>query len=69
MSELLIGIDTGTSSTKGSLSNPDSDWSTISETVEPREENREIYDELYPATREAAHSLADLQKGGGDVVA
>ena len=49
--------------------------SPISETVEPRAENRGIYDELYriyrelyPATREASHSLADLQKGGGDVV-
>jgi xylulokinase len=53
----------------------DADWSKVSETVEPRAENREIYDELYsvyrelyPATREASHALADLQKGGGDVV-
>jgi xylulokinase len=57
------------------LAEPDTDWSTISDTVEPRVENRGIYDELYriylelyPATREASHSLADLQKGGGDVV-
>jgi xylulokinase len=57
------------------LAEPDTDWSTISDTVEPRAENSGIYDELYriylelyPATREASHSLADLQKGGGDVV-
>jgi len=57
------------------LARPDADWSRISETVEPDEQNREIYDELYrvyrdlyPATREASHALADLQKGGGSVV-
>jgi xylulokinase len=57
------------------LAKPDTDWSSILETVEPTAENREIYDELYriyrdlyPATREASHSLADLQKGGADVV-
>jgi xylulokinase len=53
----------------------DEDWSRIVSTVEPDEQNREIYDQLYgiyrnlyPATREASHSLADLQKGRGDVV-
>ena len=58
------------------LAKPDTDWSRISDTVEPKAENREIYDELYriyrdlyPATREASHALADLQEGGGDVVA
>ncbi|MDQ4043192.1 MAG: FGGY-family carbohydrate kinase, partial [Actinomycetota bacterium] len=57
------------------LAKPDTDWSKISDTVEPKAENSEIYDELYriyrdlyPATREASHSLADLQEGGGDVV-
>ena len=57
------------------LCEPDTDWSTISETVEPKAENHGIYDELYaiyrdlyPATREASHALADLQKGGADVV-
>jgi xylulokinase len=57
------------------LAQPDTDWSRVSETVEPDEQNREIYDELYriyrelyPATREASHALADLQKGGGSVV-
>jgi xylulokinase len=52
------------------LAGPDTDWSTISTTVEPNEENRGLYDELYgiyrelyPATREASHRLADLQKG------
>jgi xylulokinase len=57
------------------LCEPETDWSTISETVEPKVENRGIYDELYaiyrdfcPATREASHALADMQKGGADVV-
>jgi xylulokinase len=57
------------------LARPDTDWSRISATVEPEEQNREVYDELYriyrelyPATRETSHSLADLQKGVGDVV-
>jgi xylulokinase len=57
------------------LAKPDTDWSAISATVEPDEQNRAIYDELYriyqdlyPATREASHALADLQEGGGDVV-
>jgi xylulokinase len=56
------------------LAEPDTDWSSISATVEPVEENREGYDELYgiyrdlyPATREVSHRLADLQKGA-DVV-
>jgi xylulokinase len=56
------------------LAEADTDWSRIADTVEPDEENREIYDELYgiyrdlyPATREASHRLADLQKGA-DVV-
>jgi xylulokinase len=56
------------------LAEPDTDWSRIADTVEPDEENREIYDELYgiyrdlyPATREASHRLANLQKGA-DVV-
>jgi xylulokinase len=57
------------------LAGPDTDWSRISTTVEPDEENRETYDELYgiyrdlyPATLEASHRLAEMQKGGGDVV-
>ena len=56
------------------LAEPDTDWSTISTTVEPDQENRGVYEELYgiyrelyPATREASHRLADLQKGA-DVV-
>jgi xylulokinase len=51
------------------LAEPGADWSNIAETVEPKEENTEIYDELYriyrelyPATREQMHNLADLQK-------
>ena len=57
------------------LAEPDTDWSTISETVEPEEQNRGIYDELYriyrelyPATREQVHKLASMQIGGADVV-
>ena len=53
------------------LAEPDADWSTISATVEPKAENREVYDELYgvyrdlyPATREQVHKLADMQKVG-----
>lgn len=56
------------------LAGSDTDWSTISNTVEPDEENRGVYDELYgiyrelyPATRKQAHALANLQKGA-DVV-
>src|SRR5215218_1510666 len=51
------------------------DWSNIAVIVEPRAENAEIYDELYriyrdlyPATREQMHILADMQEGGADVV-
>jgi xylulokinase len=57
------------------LAAPDTDWSKLSDTVEPRAENRGIYDELYgiyrelyPATREQVHKLADMQKGGADVI-
>jgi xylulokinase len=56
------------------LVEPDADWSNIAATVEPKEENTEIYDEhyriyreLYPATREQMHNLADIQKGDGGV--
>ena len=58
------------------LAKPDTDRSSISETVEPKAENRGIYDELYriyrelyPATREPSHAIAEhLQEGGADVV-
>ena len=57
------------------LTAPDADWSKVSAAVEPNEENRDLYDELYlvyrelyPATREASHTLAGMQKGGSDVV-
>jgi xylulokinase len=53
------------------LAEPDTDWSTISDTVAPEEQNRGIYDELYgiyrklyPSTREQVHKMADMQKGG-----
>ncbi len=56
------------------LAEPGADWSNISATVEPKEENTEIYDELYriyrelyPATREQMHNLADMQKLDGGV--
>ena len=58
------------------LAEPDTDWTRIVGTVEPNPENREIYDklysvyrDLYPATREASHILAGLQKGEGDAPA
>jgi xylulokinase len=51
------------------LVDPGADWSNIAVIVEPREENTEIYDELYriyrelyPATREQMHNLADMQE-------
>jgi xylulokinase len=57
------------------LAEPSADWSRISATVEPNPENREtygalyrVYRELYPATREASHALADMQKGGDVVI-
>jgi sugar (pentulose or hexulose) kinase len=53
------------------LAQPDTDWSRVSATVEPKAENRQVYDELYrvyrdlyPATREQVHKLADTQKVG-----
>ena len=58
------------------LADGDTDWSRIVDTVEPDEENRALYDELYgvyrelyPATKDQMHRLAGLQKGGGDIVA
>lgn len=57
------------------LAEADTDWSRISSTVEPNAENRKVYDELYgiyrelyPATREQSHRLAEMQRGGRDVV-
>jgi xylulokinase len=50
---------------------PDTNWTSIAETVEPNPKNREIYDELYilykdlyPATRDTVHALAALQRQG-----
>ena len=61
---LLAGIG-------GGVVEPDTDWSTIAETVEPNPDNREVYDELYtlykglyPATRHTAHALAEVQTQG-----
>jgi xylulokinase len=47
---------------------PETDWSQVSGRVEPDPANAELYDELYraygelyPATREQVHRLAELQ--------
>jgi myo-inositol-1(or 4)-monophosphatase len=47
---------------------PSTDWSQVSGRVEPNPRNAELYDELYrtycelyPATREQVHRLADMQ--------
>jgi xylulokinase len=59
-----------------SLAGPETDWTRVLATVEPEAENREVYEELYriyrdlyPATREQVHKLADMQGVGGEVVA
>jgi len=51
----------------------DADWSRIVETVEPDPSQQEVYDELYAvyrdlytATRDQAHTLADLQHRQGE---
>jgi len=61
---LLAGIGSG-------VVEPDTDWSKIVETVESNPDNREVYDELYtlyknlyPATRDTVHALADVQTQG-----
>jgi xylulokinase len=61
---LLAGIGSG-------VVEPDTDWSKIVETVESNPDNREVYDELYtlyknlyPATRDTVHALADVQAQG-----
>ena len=58
---LLAGIACG-------LVDRDAHWSSMSDTVEPNADNRELYDELYtiyrdlyPATRQQAHALANMQ--------
>lgn len=58
---LLAGIASG-------LVEADTDWSRVAGTVEPDASKKETYDELYavyrdlyPATREQAHALADIQ--------
>jgi xylulokinase len=60
---LLAGIGAG-------IVDPDTDWTSIAETVEPNPDNRELYDELYalykdlyPATRNTVHALAAVQTG------
>jgi len=58
---LLAGVGVG-------LVAPDADWSEVATQLEPDEERREVYDELYgayrelyPASRDAVHRLAALQ--------
>jgi xylulokinase len=58
------------------LAEPDTDWTRVLATVEPEAENRQVYNEmyriyrdLYPATREQVHKLADMQRVGSEVVA
>ena len=53
------------------LAPPDADWTEEDRTVRPDTDNRERYDtlfdafrELYPATRDVVHTLADLQEDG-----
>jgi xylulokinase len=62
---LLAGIGAG-------IVDPDTDWTSIAETVEPNPENRELYNELYalykdlyPATRDTVHALAALSARSG----
>lgn len=61
---MLAGIACG-------LVDHDARWTSVSDTVEPDSENRELYDELYgiyrdlyPATRQQAHALANIQSRG-----
>ena len=61
---LLAGVGSG-------VIEPDTDWSSIAETIEPNPNNREVYDELYTlykdlysATRDTVHALAAVQKQG-----
>jgi xylulokinase len=50
------------------LVGPQDDWNEVSDTVTPNEANREVYDrlyevyqQLYPATKEQVHTLARMQ--------
>jgi xylulokinase len=61
---LLAGIGSG-------IIEPDTDWSSVAETIEPNPDNREVYDELYKLyknlyldTRDTVHALANVQTQG-----
>ena len=61
---MLAGIACG-------LVDHDARWTSTADTVEPDPENRELYNELYaiyrelyPATRQHSHALADIQSRG-----
>lgn len=65
---MLAGIACG-------LLDRDVRWTSMADTVVPNPENREIYDELYaiyrdlyPATRQQAHALANIQTRGDAVL-
>ena len=65
---MLAGIACG-------LLDRDTRWTTMADTVVPDPENRGIYDELYaiyrdlyPATRQQAHALANIQTRGDAVL-
>ncbi|MBA2273412.1 MAG: FGGY-family carbohydrate kinase [Actinobacteria bacterium] len=52
------------------LAEPGDEWNSVAHRVEPNSEHRDVYDELYatyrelyPATREHLHALADMQGG------
>jgi xylulokinase len=73
--EQTIGASYGDAKLAGiarGLVETDADWSSVTDTVEPNPENREVYDKLYsvyrtlyPATRPMAHTLAGMPTGGG----
>lgn len=77
MSELVIGIDIGTGSSKGVLcdtdgnlihSETDTTWNSAVREIAPNPDNAELYSEmfriyldLYPATAAMSHKLTDIQ--------
>jgi xylulokinase len=72
--EQTVGASYGDANLAGiarGLVETDADWSSISSTVEPNPENREVYDELYtiyrdlyPVTSPLVHALAGMQTRG-----
>jgi hypothetical protein len=69
MTELLLGLDINTSSSKAVLARPDGTVVASAELVEPDAGTGDVYDELfelylelYPATAHVSHRLAELQQ-------